>query len=89
MKTLKLTNVALLLSPRAAREQKTARDLTEASLEDLMTFSKKEQKLSQTTAAAYVVMNLQGGRHTEFVSIGPSTRATIGRSFFVKLTWGF
>jgi iron complex outermembrane receptor protein len=33
--------------------------------------------------------NLQGGRHTEFVSSGAYTRATIGRSFFVKLTWGF
>jgi iron complex outermembrane receptor protein len=38
---------------------------------------------------SFAGQNLQGGRHTEFVSIGPYTRATIGRSFFVKLTWGF
>jgi iron complex outermembrane receptor protein len=38
---------------------------------------------------SFTGQNLQGGRHTEFVSIGPYTRATIGRSFFVKLTWGF
>jgi iron complex outermembrane recepter protein len=33
--------------------------------------------------------NLQGGRHTEFVSAGPYTMAQIGRSFLLKLTWGF
>jgi iron complex outermembrane receptor protein len=38
---------------------------------------------------SFAGQNLQGGRHTEFVSISPYTRATIGRSFFVKLTWGF
>jgi iron complex outermembrane receptor protein len=38
---------------------------------------------------SFTGQNLQGGRHTEFVSIGPYTRATIGRSFFMKLTWGF
>ena len=38
---------------------------------------------------SFTGQNLQGGRHTEFVSIGAYTRATIGRSFFVKLTWGF
>jgi iron complex outermembrane receptor protein len=38
---------------------------------------------------SFTGQNLQGGRHTEFVSVGPYTRATIGRSFFVKLTWGF
>jgi iron complex outermembrane recepter protein len=38
---------------------------------------------------SFTGQNLQGGRHTEFVSSGAYTRATIGRSFFVKLTWGF
>jgi iron complex outermembrane recepter protein len=32
--------------------------------------------------------NLQGGRHAEFISDGPYTRATIGRSVMVTLTWG-
>ena len=44
----------------AAQGQKAARDLTEASLEDLMnievtTVSKKEQKLAQAPAAVYVI----------------------------------
>ena len=33
--------------------------------------------------------NLQGGRHTEFISAGPYSMARIGRSFLLKLTWGF
>ena len=32
--------------------------------------------------------NLQGGRHTEFISNGPYTRTTIGRSVMVTLAWG-
>jgi iron complex outermembrane receptor protein len=32
--------------------------------------------------------NLQGGRHAEFLSIGPYNKATIGRSVIVTLTWG-
>ena len=32
--------------------------------------------------------NLQGGRHSEFLSIGPYYKATIGRSVIVTLTWG-
>ena len=31
---------------------------------------------------SFTGQNLQGGRHTEFVSVGPYTRASIGRSFF-------
>src|SRR4051812_29596913 len=52
---------ALLLTVAgAARGQKTARDLTEASLEDLMnvevtTVSRKQQKLSQSPAAVFVI----------------------------------
>jgi iron complex outermembrane receptor protein len=52
--------VLLLSLARAAEGQKAARDLTEASLEDLMnievtTVSKKEQKLSQAPAAVFVL----------------------------------
>src|SRR4029077_4036155 len=52
--------ILLLLLAGPAQGQKPARDLTEASLEDLMnievtTVSKKEQKLSQTPAAVYVI----------------------------------
>jgi iron complex outermembrane recepter protein len=32
--------------------------------------------------------NLQGGRHAEFISAGPYTRTTIGRSVMLALTWG-
>ena len=32
--------------------------------------------------------NLQGGRHAEFISAGPYTRTTIGRSVMLTLTWG-
>ena len=52
---------ALLVSLAGdAKGQKAARDLTEASLEDLMnievtTVSKREQKLSQTPAAVFVI----------------------------------
>jgi iron complex outermembrane recepter protein len=31
--------------------------------------------------------NLQGGRHAEFLSIGPYAMATIGRSVIVTVTW--
>src|SRR5207247_2421742 len=54
-------HVMLLLSlAGAAAGQKPARDLTEASLEELMnievtTVSKKEQKLAQAPAAIYVI----------------------------------
>ena len=52
--------VALLSLTGAAEGQKAARDLTEASLDDLMnievtTVSKKEQKLSQAPAAVFVI----------------------------------
>jgi iron complex outermembrane receptor protein len=52
--------VLLLTLSGAAEGQKAARDLTEASLEDLMnievtTVSKKEQKLSQAPAAVFVI----------------------------------
>jgi iron complex outermembrane receptor protein len=33
--------------------------------------------------------NLQGGRHVEYLSVGPYTKATIGRSFMAKFTWSF
>ncbi len=33
--------------------------------------------------------NLQGGRHVEFVSVGPYSRASIGRSIFMKAVVGF
>ncbi len=54
------TAMCLLLVTGAARGQQPARDLTEASLEDLMnievtTVSKKEQKLAQAPAAVYVI----------------------------------
>jgi iron complex outermembrane receptor protein len=32
--------------------------------------------------------NLQGGRHAEFISLGPYSRSTIGRSIMVRLKWG-
>ena len=57
----KMTLVLLPLAiPHAVRGQKAARDLSEASLEDLMnievtTVAKKEQKLSQSPAAAFVI----------------------------------
>ena len=52
--------LALLLIAGAAKGQKAARDLSEASLEDLMnievtTVSKKEQKLSHAPAAVFVI----------------------------------
>jgi iron complex outermembrane receptor protein len=31
--------------------------------------------------------NLQGGRHVEYLSVGPYSKASIGRSFIVKLSW--
>jgi iron complex outermembrane receptor protein len=33
--------------------------------------------------------NLQGGGHQELISLGPYPPATVGRTFLVKLTWGF
>jgi iron complex outermembrane receptor protein len=119
---------ALLVSLAGAAEgQKAARDLTEASLEDLMNIEvttglKREQKLSQTPAAGFVITQediRRSGMTTNkllvpvdgrsvyspvnagvtweemdtllegIVTIRPHTRATIGRSFFVKRTWGF
>jgi iron complex outermembrane recepter protein len=51
---------ALVFITVAAQAQKPARDLSEASLEDLMnievtTVSKKEQKLAQAPAAVFVI----------------------------------
>jgi len=55
-----VTTIFLTLAPLDADSPKSARDLADASLEDLMnievtTVSKKEQKLSQAAAAVYVI----------------------------------
>jgi iron complex outermembrane receptor protein len=56
----RLAGRAATVGGRSLERAKAARDLTEASLEDLMnievtTVSKKEQKLSQAPAAIFVI----------------------------------
>ena len=45
-------------------------------------------RLRQDFEVSLSGQNLQGGRHAEFISAGPYTRATIGRSVMMTLTWG-
>ncbi len=46
-------------------------------------------RLRSNLDVSLVGQNLQGGEHQELISLGPYVPATVGRTMFAKLTWGF
>jgi len=46
-------------------------------------------RLGPNAELSFASKNLQGGRHVEYLSVAPYSKATIGRSFNVKFTWSF
>ena len=44
-------------------------------------------KLGPGVDVSVAGQNLQGGRHVEYLSVGPYSKATIGRSFIVRFSW--
>jgi len=89
--------VGVLLAPLclATDEQRAARDLTEASLEDLMNIevawgldAASRLAGSRRFEISLIGQNLRGGRHQEFIPAGPYSRSSAGPSLMVRLTWG-